>query len=104
MSIRLGPGLVGGIFDGIGRPLSQIESMAGDFIAKGINIGALDENKKWPVKMLVKNGDEVKGGQVFATTSESGMIEHRSMVPPTLSGTVTDVVPDGEYTVVEPLA
>ena len=82
MSIRLGPGLVGGIFDGIGRPLAQIEAMAGDFIAKGINIGALDENRKWPVKMLVRNGDEVKGGQVFALTSESGMIEHRSMVPP----------------------
>ena len=104
MSIRLGPGLVGGIFDGIGRPLAQIEAMAGDFIAKGINIGALDENRKWPVKMLVRNGDEVKGGQVFALTSESGMIEHRSMVPPALSGVITDVVPDGEYTVTEPLA
>ena len=103
MSIRLGPGLVGGIFDGIGRPLAQIEAMAGDFIAKG-NIGALDENRKWPVKMLVRNGDEVKGGQVFALTSESGMIEHRSMVPPALSGVITDVVPDGEYTVTEPLA
>ena len=78
--------------------------MAGDFIAKGINIGALDENRKWPVKMLVRNGDEVKGGQVFALTSESGMIEHRSMVPPALSGVITDVVPDGEYTVTEPLA
>ena len=104
MSIRLGPGLVGGIFDGIGRPLAQIEAMAGDFIAKGINIGALDENRKWPVKMLVRNGDEVKGGQVFALTSESGMIEHRSMVPPALSGVITDVVSDGEYTVTEPLA
>ena len=104
MSIRLGPGLVGGIFDGIGRPLARTEAMAGDFIAKGINIGALDENRKWPVKMLVRNGDEVKGGQVFALTSESGMIEHRSMVPPALSGVITDVVPDGEYTVTEPLA
>ena len=54
--------------------------------------------------MLVRNGDEVKGGQVFALTSESGMIEHRSMVPPALSGVITDVVPDGEYTVTEPLA
>ena len=104
MSIRLGPGLVGGSFDGIGRPLVQIQSIAGDFISKGINIGALDENRKWPVKMLVRNGDEVKGGQVFALTSESGMIEHRSMVPPALSGVITDVVPDGEYTVTEPLA
>ena len=104
MSIRLGPGLVGGIFDGIGRPLAQIERMAGDFIAKGINIGALDEEKKWPVKMLIKEGDTVSGGQVFATTGESGMIQHRSMVPPAVSGVVSGVKPDGDYTVVEPLA
>ena len=104
MSIRLGPGLIGGIFDGIGRPLSRIKELAGDFIAKGINIGALDEEKKWPVKMLCKDGDEVKGGEVFATTAETGMIEHRSMVPPGLAGKICGVVPDGEYTVTEPLA
>ena len=104
MSIRLGPGLVGGIFDGIGRPLSQIERLAGDFISKGINIGALDEEKKWSVRMLVHDGDTVHGGQPFAVTEESGMVEHRSMVPPTLSGTIRDAVGDGNYTVVEPLA
>ena len=104
MSIRLGPGLIGGIFDGIGRPLSRIKELAGDFIAKGINIGALDEEKKWPVKMRCKDGDEVKGGAVFATTAATGMIEHRSMVPPGLAGRICDVVPDGEYTVTEPLA
>ena len=104
MSIRLGPGLVSGIFDGIGRPLTQIQRVAGDFISKGINIGALDEEKKWDVKMLIKNGDTVKGGEPFAVTQETGMIEHRSMVPPYVSGTVCDVVPDGGYTVVEPLA
>ena len=104
MSIRPGPGLVGGIFDGIGRPLSQIQSIAGDFISKGINIGALDEEKKWSVRMLIKDGDTVKGGQPFAVTQESGMIEHRSMVPPGLSGTVHEAKPDGSYTVAEPLA
>ena len=104
MSIRLGPGLVGGIFDGIGRPLARIESMAGAFIAKGINIGALDEEKKWRVKLLVKDGDAVKGGQIFALTNESGMIEHRSMVPNGVSGVVSGAVADGDYTVMEPLA
>ncbi len=56
MSIRLGPGLIGGIFDGIGRPLQIIEAMAGSFIAKGINIESLDETKNGPVTMLVKEG------------------------------------------------
>ena len=59
MSIRLGPGLIGGIFDGIGRPLQIIEAMAGSFIAKGINIESLDETKNGPVTMLVKEGDEL---------------------------------------------
>ena len=79
MSIRLGPGLIGGIFDGIGRPLQIIEAMAGSFIAKGINIESLDETKKWAVTMLVKEGDELSPGQFVASCRESEMPEHRSM-------------------------
>ena len=103
MSIRLGPGLIGGIFDGIGRPLQIIEAMAGSFIAKGINIESLDETKKWAVTMLVKEGDELSPGQFVASCRESEMTEHRSMVPPGVSGRAVDVKPSGEYTVTEPL-
>ncbi len=104
MSVRLGPGLIGGIFDGIGRPLQAIEERAGSFISKGINIESLDEEKLWDVEVLIKEGDELKPGQFFARCRESEMTEHRSMVPPRVSGRAVDVKPSGSYTVVEPIA
>ena len=104
MSVRLGPGMIGGIFDGIGRPLQAIEAMAGSFITKGINIESLDEKKFWEVEVLIKEGDELRPGQFFAKCRESEMTEHRSMVPPGVSGRAVDVKPSGSYTVTEPIA
>ena len=104
MSIELGPGLIGGIMDGIGRPLSRIEAMAGPFIARGMNLDSLDAEKKWDVTLRVKEGDALAPGQVFATCQESGMIEHRSMVPAGVRGRAVDVKADGQYTVTEPIA
>ena len=104
MSIQLGPGLIGGIMDGIGRPLSRIEAMAGPFIARGMNLDSLDAEKKWDVTLRVKEGDALAPGQVFATCQESGMIEHRSMVPAGVRGRAVDVKADGQYTVTEPIA
>ena len=98
MSIQLGPGLIGGIMDGIGRPLSRIEAMAGPFIARGMNLDSLDAEKKWDVTLRVKEGDALAPGQVFATCQESGMIEHRSMVPAGVRGRAVDVKADGQYT------
>ena len=104
MSIQLGPGLIGGILDGIGRPLSSIESMAGSFIASGMNLDSLDAEKKWDVTVRIAEGDTLAPGQVFATCRESGMIEHRSMVPPGLKGRAVEVKPSGQFTVTEPVA
>ena len=64
---------------------------------------SLDEEKKWPVHMTVKVGDEVRGGTIIAETQETKSILHKSMVPPDLSGKVVKVVPDGDYTITEPL-
>ncbi|MEG1633639.1 MAG: V-type ATP synthase subunit A [Oscillospiraceae bacterium] len=104
MSIQLGPGLISGIFDGIGRPLGTIESMAGPFIAKGINLPALDGERLWDVTVDIKNGDSLTPGQVFARCRESEMIEHRSLVPPGMRGVVTEAKPSGKYNVNEPIA
>ena len=104
MSVRLGPGMIGGIFDGIGRPLQAIEALAGSFITKGINIESLDEKKLWEVEVLIKEGDELRPGQFFAKCRESEMTEHRSMVPPGVSGRAVEVKPSGSYTVTEPIA
>jgi len=104
LSVLLGPGMIGTTYDGIARPLKAIEARAGNFIARGISLPALDTDKKWDVTVKIHEGDTLIPGQVFATTRESGAVEHRSMVPPGLSGTAVEVKPNGAYTVTEPIA
>lgn len=99
MCVTLGPGILTNIFDGIERPLRDIESVSGAFIAKGIDVPAVSKNKKWQVTIKVKEGDIVKGGDIFAECPETAVITHRALVPVNISGTVTKCVPDGEYTV-----
>lgn len=99
LSVTLGPGIIGNIFDGIQRPLPEIEKKFGSFIGKGADFNALDEEKKYKVTVYAKVGEHLNGGDVFATCPETPVITHRTMLPPTLSGEVTEAVPDGEYTV-----
>ena len=99
MCVTLGPGILTNIFDGIERPLRDIESVSGAFIAKGIDVPAVSKDKKWQVTLKVKEGDIVKGGDIFAECPETAVITHRALVPVNISGTVTKCVPDGEYTV-----
>lgn len=97
MSVILGPGIISNIFDGIERPLKKLEEQSGAFIGIGGNISSLDTEKLWNVKVLVKSGEKVSSGTQIAVTQETESIEHRSMIPPGISGTVVSVVPDGEY-------
>ena len=102
LSATLGPGLLANIFDGIERPL-RVMAEDGIFIADGKSIDSLDDNKKWNVTITVKVGDEVQGGQIFAKCPETGVIEHRCMIPSNISGIVESVVPNGEYTIKDEL-
>jgi len=104
MSLTLGPGILTSIFDGIERPLTVLEGASGAFISRGLNIPALDGEKKWDVTLTVKAGDEVKGGSIFATCPETPAIVHRAMVPPLQSGTIEWAAPDGQYTVNDVIA
>lgn len=104
MSVTLAPGILGNIFDGIERPLKDVEKISGAFIDKGINIPAVSETKKWQVFVKLSEGDKVFGGEVIALCPETDSITHKSLVPPNVSGTVTKVLPDGEYTVNDTLA
>ena len=97
MNVLLGPGIIDNIFDGIERPLKAIEDEFGAFINRGSSVSALDENKLWNVTLKVKVGDKLECGQIYATLPETPIIEHRLMVPPELSGVVTQVKPNGEY-------
>ena len=91
MNVLLGPGIIDNIFDGIERPLKAIEEKSGSFISRGASVSSLDLEKLWDVSIKVKKGDKLEGGMIYATCPETQIIEHRFMVPPTISGTVTNV-------------
>jgi len=99
MSVTLGPGILSNIYDGIQRPLKFIQDKCGAFIERGINIDALDETKEWDVTILVKPGDKLKTGDVYATCPETSIILHKCMVPPGISGEVVTCAPSGKYRV-----
>jgi V-type ATP synthase alpha chain 2 len=99
LSVTLGPGIIGNIFDGIQRPLQRIYDMTGDFIAEGIGLISIDKEKLWDVEILAKVGDKLTAGQIFATVQETSFINHKVTVPPNIRGTVTEVLPSGKYSI-----
>ena len=103
MSVTLGPGILDNIFDGIERPLKTIEDQVGQYITKSVQVEPLDTERKWPVRVTVRVGQEVIGGTIIAEVQETKTILHKSMVPPNIEGTVVEVVQNGDYTVIEPI-
>ncbi len=104
MNVTLGPGLLDNIFDGIERPLKEIAKQKGPFISRGSSVPPLDETREWDVTVTVKEGDRLKGGDIYAECPETDAIRHRCMVPPALSGVVTKVSPSGKYRVKDTVA
>lgn len=100
LSVELGPGLIGRIFDGTQRPLELIRDRAGDFIARGVELPALDRSKKWVFQPVVAPGDSVEPGDILGTVQESKTIVHKIMVPPGISGKVKEIR-SGSFTVEE---
>ena len=99
ISVTLAPGILNNIFDGIERPLEKIAEQSGYYITRGVNVDLLDTHKKWDTTILVKEGDELHGGDIIATVPETSAITHKVMIPPNLNGIVTSVVSDGQYTI-----
>ena len=104
MSVELGPGMIEGIYDGIQRPLEKIVEKVGPNITRGVEVPAIDHDKKWPFTPTAKVGDKVTGGDVLGTVPETEVVLHKIMVPPTMHGTITKIAPAGDYTVLEPIA
>ena len=100
LSVELGPGLIEGIFDGIQRPLEKIRELVGNSLVRGIEMPALDRDKKWHFVPKVKPGDKVVGGDILGTVQETEIVEHRIMVKPGVVGTVKAIA-EGDYTVTE---
>src|SRR5690606_14314784 len=100
LSVELGPGLIGGIFDGIQRPLDSIYQIHGQGIPLGVDIPKLNREKLWQFIPQVEVGDAVQGGDIIGIVHESESVVHKVMVPPNLSGTVKSIK-SGEFTVVD---
>ena len=104
MAVTLGPGLLGNIYDGIQKPLSVIAEKSGVFLTKGVSTPSIDEDKEWDTVLLIKEGDTVTGGQIFAECPETPIIKHKALVPPDCSGEVVSVKANGRYKVNDCLA
>ncbi|NTW91952.1 MAG: V-type ATP synthase subunit A [Methanoregulaceae archaeon] len=101
LSVELGPGLLSSIYDGIQRPLPVLVEKSGSFISRGVSLPGLSHDRKWEFLPRVKKGDQVTGGDVIGTVTEYHL-EHRIMVPPFISGMVSEIR-SGEFTIDEPV-
>ncbi len=103
LSVELAPGLIGGIYDGIQRPLESLQALSGDRIDRGIHATAIDRKKKWAFEPTAKKGDVVQSGDVLGTVRENEVIVHKIAVPYGVSGTVEKIA-GGEFTVEQTIA
>jgi V/A-type H+-transporting ATPase subunit A len=103
LSVELGPGLIGSIYDGIQRPLEAIQQRWGAYIRRGVEAPALNRAHKWRFVPTVKKGDTVGEGDIIGTVQETTLVVHKIMIPPGISGTLEEIR-SGEFTVEETIA
>ncbi|MDD3997707.1 MAG: V-type ATP synthase subunit A, partial [Sphaerochaetaceae bacterium] len=101
LSVELGPGIIGTIYDGIQRPLETLRNVGGDYIQRGINRPSLSRENSWMFEPLVTVGDEVTPGSILGQVVETERVLHKILVPPTLftKGTIVEIAPKGSYSV-----
>jgi V/A-type H+-transporting ATPase subunit A len=98
LSVLLGPGIIGKIYDGIQRPLEDIAQKSGSFIGRGVMTTAVDMKKKYRFVSSVKKGDEVTGGSILGAVEETPLLTHSILVPPDhVGGKIMDVAAEGDY-------
>lgn len=103
LSVELGPGLIGSIYDGIQRPLDKIMEISGSNLKRGVEVSSLDRDKKWEFSPRAKVGDKVTAGDCLGTVQETAIVTQKIMVPNKLSGTVKSIS-GGSYTVDDTVA
>ncbi|XP_047521010.1 V-type proton ATPase catalytic subunit A [Pieris napi] len=103
LSVELGPGILSSIFDGIQRPLKEINDLTQSiYIPKGVNVPALSRVSEWEFNPLnVKTGSHITGGDLYGIVHENTLVKHKMLVPPRAKGTVTYIAPPGNYKVTD---
>ncbi len=104
LAAELGPGLIGSIYDGIQRPLPILEELVGFFIKKGVKAAPLPRDKKWHFIPLVRKGDKIEPNDYIGYVQETETVKHYIMAPPNVHGVIEDIVPEGDYTITDPIA
>ncbi|MDY6964777.1 MAG: V-type ATP synthase subunit A [Halobacteriota archaeon] len=103
LSAELGPGIITNFYDGIQRPLKKIQDRTGDFITRGVRVPGLDNEKKWEFTPVAHEGTDVVEGDILGTVPESKVITHKIMVPPGVSGKLSEIN-EGKFTVTDKVA
>jgi V/A-type H+/Na+-transporting ATPase subunit A len=103
LSVELGPGLIGEIFDGIQRPLDRMVRLAGNNIARGVSVPALDRDKAWAFAPVALCGEQVSAGDILGTIQETELVVHKVMVPWGVQGEVAEILA-GEFKVTDTVA
>ena len=91
LSVELGPGLIGSIFDGIQRPLAEIMRVSGANLQRGVDVPSLDRRKTWHFRPQAAQGDQVRGGDTLGVVQETPVVRHKIMVPNGLTGRVKSI-------------
>ncbi|MCS6787835.1 MAG: V-type ATP synthase subunit A, partial [Aigarchaeota archaeon] len=100
LSVNLGPGMVGSVYDGVQRPLDRVASKVGPFVRRGVDVPSIPEDRKWHFVPTVKRGDEVEAGSVIGEVQETPLVASKIMIPPDATrGTIEEIAPEGDYTV-----
>src|ERR1700758_4426169 len=103
LSVELGPGITGQIYDGIQRPLTILFEKTGPFVKRGLTLPPIDKGKKWHFVPNGKKGAALIGGDIIGTVKETSLITQQIMVPANLSGKLSSLVGEGDYSVSEPV-
>ncbi|HHY68580.1 MAG TPA: V-type ATP synthase subunit A [Bacillota bacterium] len=101
LSVELGPGLIGSIYDGIQRPLDVLAEMAGDYITRGLEAPGLDREKKWHFVPSVSIGEAVSSGDVLGTVRETPLVLHKIMVPANIGDARVKAIQEGDFVVTD---
>jgi len=105
LSVTLGPGMIGSVYDGVQRPLDKIAERVGPFVKRGVTVPPIPEDKKWHFVPTVKKGEEVEPGTIIGEVQETPLITTKIMIPPDAKpGTIIDVEPEGDYTINDAIA
>ena len=104
LSVELGPGLIGQVYDGIQRPLPTVQDLVGPFIQRGVTVLPLDREKKWHFSPTIKKGAKVTGGDILGVVPETPLVTQKILIPPGVNGILKAVASEGDYKITETIA